>query len=187
MQRWTCQSSLLQIKLLRLSFWLHVKHIKEVKEVDLYSAFIVVPHTQGAQVRPYGSHSFYLQITPYLPLPRKRSPDGASPDWGCGHLIVSYYSFIYPERMKGWVGLSSAVVCFICTFCFVVMFSLCFILLLCFYVCWYFCIILCLHVIFFLLYLATFWLINDDDDILSYPVVSYRINTIVIRMKIKLK
>ena len=22
----------------------------------------------------------YLQITPYLPLPRKRSPDGASPD-----------------------------------------------------------------------------------------------------------
>jgi len=28
----------------------------------------------------------YLQITPYLPLPRKHSPDGASPDWGCGHL-----------------------------------------------------------------------------------------------------
>jgi len=24
---------------------------KKVKEVDLYSAFIVVPHTQGAQVR----------------------------------------------------------------------------------------------------------------------------------------
>ena len=46
-----------------------------VKEVDIYSAFIVVPHTQGAQ-----DHSFYLQITPYLPLPRKRSPDGASPD-----------------------------------------------------------------------------------------------------------
>ena len=40
-----------------------------------------------------------------LPLPRKRSPDGASPDWGCGHLIAAYYSFIYPERMKGWVGL----------------------------------------------------------------------------------
>ena len=29
----------------------------------------------------------------------------AHPDWGCGHLIASYYSFIYPERMKGWVGL----------------------------------------------------------------------------------
>ena len=47
----------------------------------------------------------YLQITPYLPLPREHSPDGASPDWGCGHLIAAYYSFIYPERMKGWVGL----------------------------------------------------------------------------------
>jgi len=49
------------------------------KEVDLYSAFIVVglPHTQDAQVR---ITQFYLQITSYLPLPRKRSPDGASPD-----------------------------------------------------------------------------------------------------------
>jgi len=49
----------------------------KVKEVDLYSAFIVVPHTQGAQVR---ITQCYLQITPYLPLPRKHSPDGASPD-----------------------------------------------------------------------------------------------------------
>jgi len=45
--------------------------------VDLYSAFIVVPHTQGAQVR---ITQFYLQITPYLPFPRKRLPDGTSPD-----------------------------------------------------------------------------------------------------------
>jgi len=70
--------------------------------VDLYSTFIVVPHTQGAQVR---ITQCYLQITPYMPLPRKHSPDGASPDWGCRHLIATYYSFIYPERMKGWVGL----------------------------------------------------------------------------------
>jgi len=48
-----------------------------VKEVDLYSAFIAVPHTQGVQVRII---QFYLQITPYLPLPRKHSPDGDSPD-----------------------------------------------------------------------------------------------------------
>ena len=48
---------------------------KEVKEADLYSAFIEVPHTQGAQVR---ITQCYLQITPYLPLPRKHSPDGAS-------------------------------------------------------------------------------------------------------------
>ena len=84
-----------------------IKNLK-VKEVDLYSAFIVVPHTQGAQVRITQSDTelqLYLQITPYLPLPRNHSPDGASPDWGCGYLIAVYYSFIYPERMKGWVGL----------------------------------------------------------------------------------
>ena len=56
-----CSSELLNLKV-------------KVKEVDLYSAFIV-PHTQGAQVR---ITQCYLQITPYLPLPRKRSPDGAS-------------------------------------------------------------------------------------------------------------
>ena len=59
------------------------------------NAYIVVPHTQGAQVR----------ITQfYLPLPRKRSPDGDSPDWGCGHLIAAYCSFIYPKKTKGWPG-----------------------------------------------------------------------------------
>ena len=47
----------------------------KVKEADLYSAFIEVPYTQGAQVR---TTQCYLQITPYLPLPRKHSPDGAS-------------------------------------------------------------------------------------------------------------
>ena len=51
------------------------EYVEKVKEVDLYSAFIVVPHTQGVQVRI--THC-YLQITPYLPLPRKSSPDGAS-------------------------------------------------------------------------------------------------------------
>ena len=38
-----------------------------VKEVDLCSAFIVVPHTQGAQVQ---ITQFYLQVTLYLPLQR---------------------------------------------------------------------------------------------------------------------
>ena len=38
-------------------------------------------------------------------LPRKRSPDGASTDWGGEHLIAAHYLFIDPERMKGWVGL----------------------------------------------------------------------------------
>jgi len=72
------------------------------KEVYLYSALFVVSHTQGAQA---WITQFYLQLHQCLPLPRKRSPDGASVDWGCGHLIAAYYSFIYPERMKGWVSL----------------------------------------------------------------------------------
>ena len=45
------------------------------KGSGLYSAFIEVPYTQGAQVR---ITQCYLQTTPYLPLPRKHSPDGAS-------------------------------------------------------------------------------------------------------------
>ena len=49
---------------------------KGKKEADLYtSAFIEVPYTQGAQVR---ITQCYLQTTPYLPIPRKHSPDGAS-------------------------------------------------------------------------------------------------------------
>ena len=46
-----------------LSIGFPVSMVKKVKEVDLYSAFIVVPHTQGAQVR---ITQCYLQITPYL-------------------------------------------------------------------------------------------------------------------------
>ena len=64
----------------------------------VYSVFIVVPHTQGTQS---WITQFYLQITPCVPLPRKHSPDGASSHLGCGHLIVAYYSFFYPEKMKG--------------------------------------------------------------------------------------
>jgi len=52
---------------------------------------------------------FNLQRTPCLPLPRKRSSDGASTDWGGEHLISAYYSFIDPERMKGWVDLQRTV------------------------------------------------------------------------------
>ena len=48
---------------------------KGKKEADLYSAFIEVPYTQGAQVR---ITQCYLQTTPYLPLSHKHSPDGAS-------------------------------------------------------------------------------------------------------------
>ena len=66
--------------------------VKAKGNVDLYSAFIVIHH-KGAQA------------TPCLPLPRKRSPDGATTDCGCTHLIAAYYSFIDPEKMKDYVGL----------------------------------------------------------------------------------
>ena len=59
------------------NFSLCEKNIKKVKEVEYYNAFIVVLHTEGAQM---WITQCYLQITPYLPLPRKHSPDGASPD-----------------------------------------------------------------------------------------------------------
>jgi len=67
------------LRLVTLSLFLPVSvfslHFKGKGKVDLYNAFIEVPYTQGAQVR---ITQCYLQITPYLPLPRKHSPDGAS-------------------------------------------------------------------------------------------------------------
>ena len=52
-----------------------MKFVQSKKEADLYSTFIEVPYTQGAQVR---ITQCYLQTTLYLPLTRKHSPDGAS-------------------------------------------------------------------------------------------------------------
>jgi len=49
-----------------------------------YITFTVVSHTQGAHVQI----SFYPQITPFLPLPRKRSPDGTSQDSDGRHLTT---------------------------------------------------------------------------------------------------
>jgi len=43
--------------------------------------------------------------TPCQPFLRKRSPDGATPNWGRRHPVAAYYSSIDPEGMKGWVGL----------------------------------------------------------------------------------
>jgi len=43
--------------------------------VYLYSALFVIPHTQGAQAWITQCH---LQLHQCLPLPRKRSPDGAT-------------------------------------------------------------------------------------------------------------
>ena len=45
--------------------------------------------------------AFNLLRTPCLPLPRKRSTDGASTECGGEHLIAAHYLFIDPEIMKG--------------------------------------------------------------------------------------
>ena len=36
---------------------------------------------------------------------RKRSPDGATTECIGTHIIAAYYSYVDPERMKGWIGL----------------------------------------------------------------------------------
>ena len=52
-----------------------------------------------------------MQITPHLPLPGKRSPDGATTGCSSRHLIAAYYPFIDPrkdERLSwpGWLTYS---------------------------------------------------------------------------------
>ena len=76
--------------------WWHLK-VKVKKEADLYSAFIEVPYTQGAQVR---ITQCYVQITQYLPLPHKHSPDGASQT----EVADIYYSSLLLIYLppKGW-------------------------------------------------------------------------------------
>jgi len=73
------------------------------KPEHLYSTLHGTNHSKALR---HGSHSFNLQRTPCLPLPRNRSPDGTSTECLGEHLIAAHHSFIYPERMKGWVGLA---------------------------------------------------------------------------------
>ena len=51
---------------------------------------------------------FYLQLHQCLPSPRNRSPDGASPDWGCGHSLLLIYLPLKDERLSrpGWLTYS---------------------------------------------------------------------------------
>ena len=61
--------------------------------MDLYSTFIVVPHTQGAQVR---ITQCYLQITLYTCLYLVSIHQMAHHRTEVAD-IAAYYSFIYPE------------------------------------------------------------------------------------------
>jgi len=74
--------------------------------VYLYSALFVVPHTQGAQA---WITQCYLQLHQCLSLPRKRSPDGVSPDLrtsNCSLLLI--YLPENDERLSrpGWLTYS---------------------------------------------------------------------------------
>ena len=76
-------------------------HLGKWKEADLYSAFIEVPHTQGAQVWITQCYlqlhrtCLYLVSIHQMAHPRLRLQTS-----NCSLLLI-----IYPERMKGWVGL----------------------------------------------------------------------------------
>jgi len=78
-------------------------HVKDKKAEHLYSALHAIQTTLKRSDMDHTA--FNLQRTPCHPLPRKRSPDGAFTEFGGGHLIAAHYSFINPERMKGWVVL----------------------------------------------------------------------------------
>jgi len=56
----------------------HVKVNVKVQSTEI----CVVPHCKKliSEALRHGSHSFYTANTPCLPLPRKRSPDGATTD-----------------------------------------------------------------------------------------------------------
>jgi len=77
----------------------HLKGKAKGRAEHLYSALHGI---QTTLKRSSMNHTaFNLQRTQYQPLPRKRSPNGASVECGGGHLIAAHYSFIDPERMKG--------------------------------------------------------------------------------------
>jgi len=66
----------------------------------IYTAPLCIPQSAQAWIT-----QFYLQITPCMLFLRKRSPDGATPNWGCRHPIAAHYLSVDREGMKGWVGL----------------------------------------------------------------------------------
>ena len=79
---------------------------QSVIEAPSVNAFKIRLDKYWSDMGDYSWHGYTThQPQVKVQVPRKHSPDGASPDRGCGHFIAAYYSFIYPERMKGWVGL----------------------------------------------------------------------------------
>jgi len=67
---------------------------KQRKSRVLYIAICILSISQSAQTR---ITQFYIKNTPCWPFLRKRSPDGATPNWGRKHPIAAYYSSINPK------------------------------------------------------------------------------------------
>ena len=126
----TCQTLTLQIyaymsllnRLLLSDFnlewlWIHTKSIN----ANFITTQLILCHSRSSPVVPANATSchwpvvktsllapvqawitqVYPQTTPCLPLPRKRHQKALT----LIVVIAAYYSFIDPERMKGWVGL----------------------------------------------------------------------------------
>ena len=70
------------------------KHVYDDSTINIVLDIVIITLLRGFTQRLYCS-------TQYTPLPRKRSPDGATTDCRGGHLIAAYYSFSDLERMKG--------------------------------------------------------------------------------------
>jgi len=80
------------------------------KEEYLYSAFYILCISQSAEA---WITQFYLHHAPCLPFLRKRSPDGATPNWGKRHPIAAYYSstqtgVVKPLEYWSWTAEMSA-------------------------------------------------------------------------------
>jgi len=80
-----------------------VNSVRKGKNEYLYSAIYILCISQSAHA---WITQFYLQIHhACLSSLRKRSPNGATSNWGEKHPIAAHYSSIDSEGMKGWVGL----------------------------------------------------------------------------------
>jgi len=79
-----------------------------IKEKERKSIYVVpfVSYVYRMSKHSGIDHTVLPANTSCLPFLRKRSPNGATPNWGRRYPIAAaYYSYIDRERMKGWVSL----------------------------------------------------------------------------------
>ena len=103
----TCIS--LPVYFASLSYWSApcTRYLSHESKVKVNQSTCIAPCMVQTTLKRSGMDhtAFNLQRTTCMLLPRNRSPDGAYTECGGDHLIAAHYTFIDPERMKGWVGL----------------------------------------------------------------------------------